>query len=349
MNKIHPWLLMSVFMMHTWSSCDGLFKSKDKGSGRGPSQVVRGENLYAENCASCHGILSDSTKKQASPDRILAAINSVPGMENLRGLSRADIEAIAIALGAEEDSKMEGVQLYASNCASCHGPLQKSQKLNNTAAQIKTAIANQPTMKNLKLSDSQIEKIAAALAAAGAPTSAESFPELRDRTMLASRLKRAFALTNQVDRNRINSIVDAEILNRPEAFGGNCVRTEAGIATDGACSFSEGFERFHAAAATSKVSLIRSWRLDRACKSIAAQAPVAGFVAEKVGGNLQSPPTEAHMAKFANLISTGYEVKSDGVKAAFADLMRSASTYNAETQWRLMIYGVCGSLVTEKL
>jgi len=350
MKKFYPILVLSSFILCAWTSCEGLFKSNNKGSSRrGSSQLVRGENLYAEKCASCHGILSVSTKKQASPVRIQAAINSVPGMENLRNLSNEDIEAIAIALGSEEDSKMEGVKLYASNCASCHGPLQKSQKLNKTAAQIKDAISNQPTMKNLKLNDSEIEKISTALAAAGSPTSAESLPELRDRTMLASRLKRVFALTNQADRNRINNIIDAEILNRPEAFGGNCVRTEAGSATDSACSFSEGFERFHAAAATSKVSLIRSWRLDRACKSIAAQAPVAGFVAANVGGNLQSPPTEVHMVKFANLISTGYEVKSDGVKAAYGDLMRSASGYNAETQWRLMIYGVCGSLVTEKL
>jgi mono/diheme cytochrome c family protein len=333
------------------TSCDGLFKSKEKNaaSRRANSQNAVGQRLYAENCASCHGDLNDSTKKQATAARILAAINSVPGMGNLRNLSSSDLDSIAAALNFEEKSKVEGAQLYASHCASCHGSLQKSQKLNKTVAQIKDALANQSTMQNIKLSDSQIDMIAAALFAAGSPSLAEGMPELRDRTMLASRLKRAFALSSQADRDRLNSIIDIEILSRPEAFSGNCSRTEAGSDGDSACTFASGFEPFQSAATAANPSLIRAWRLDRVCKSISAQAPVAEFVAAKVGGNLQTPPSEAQMAKFAILLSPGYELKSESVKTAFGDLMRSANSYNAETQWRLMIYGVCGSLVTEKL
>lgn len=340
------WVVSSISV----ASCDGLFKNKDNKSGRrGGSELQAGQRLYQLHCESCHGELSASNKKQASSERILAAINSVPGMEKLRGLSNADIDAIAAALNQEANAKVEGAQLYAANCASCHGTLQKSQKLNKSAAQIKEAISNQPTMKAIVLTDQQIEKIAAALAAAGAPSSAEGVPELRDRTMLASRLKRAFALPSPTDSGRINSIIDIEILSKPEVFGGNCSRSEAGAGSDAACSFTNGFEAFHSAASVARPGLIRSWRLDRACKSIAAQSPVAAYVAGKVGGNLQAPPTEVHMTKFANLISPGYDVKSTGVKTSFAQLMRAASTYTADTQWRLMIYGVCGSLVTEKL
>lgn len=348
--KRSTFLFILVLSALSMASCDGLFKNKDNKSGRrSGSELQAGQRLYQVHCESCHGELSASNKKQASSERILAAINSVPGMEKLRGLSSADIDAIATALNQEANAKVEGAQLYAANCASCHGTLQKSQKLNKSAAQIKEAIANQPTMRSIVLTDQQIEMIATALAAAGSPSSAEGVPELRDRMMLASRLKRAFALPAAADRNAINSIIDIEVLSRPEVFGGNCSRAEAGTGSDAACAFTTGFEPFHSAPAVAKPSLIRSWRLDRACKSIAAQSPVAAYVAGKVGGNLQAPPTEAHMAKFANLISPGYDVKSAGVKASFTELMRAASTYNADTQWRLMIYGVCGSLVTEKL
>jgi len=39
-------------------------------------------------------------------------------------------------------SVLDGVALYASNCASCHGPLATSTKLGRTAAQIQSAITN---------------------------------------------------------------------------------------------------------------------------------------------------------------------------------------------------------------
>lgn len=338
-------------VMHFFASCDDLFRGKKSPANArsGAVDLARGQKLYEEKCASCHGVLASSTKKQASLDRIQSAINSVPGMENLRALSTNELKSISAALNLEEDLKVEGARLYSANCASCHGILQKSQKLKASATQIKSAIISQPTMTNIKLNDKQIDAISAALIAVGSQSLAEAMPELRDRTMLASRLKRVFALTNQTDRSRLYGIIDTEILRQPAAFGGNCSRSEVGGEADSACVFKSGYEPYHAAGSMAKMQIIRSWRLDRACKSIAAQPTVAAFIAGRIGGSVQVAPTVENLTKFANLLSPGYETKSDGVKSTFSDLLRASSTYNAETQWRLMIYGVCGSLVTEKL
>lgn len=59
----------------------------------------------------------------------------------------------------------EGVALYSTHCAACHGFLGNSTKIGRTNSQITSAINSQPSMASLKnvLSDGQITSIAAAL------------------------------------------------------------------------------------------------------------------------------------------------------------------------------------------
>lgn len=57
----------------------------------------------------------------------------------------------------------DGRQLYATNCQSCHGALATSEVRNRTSAQIKSAIVDINEMKNLKLSDDQVNAIAYSL------------------------------------------------------------------------------------------------------------------------------------------------------------------------------------------
>ncbi len=60
----------------------------------------------------------------------------------------------------------DGSQLYAQNCAACHGALATSAKLNAKVSQIKLGIANEPTMKTaalMALTQRQIEAISYAL------------------------------------------------------------------------------------------------------------------------------------------------------------------------------------------
>jgi hypothetical protein len=60
-----------------------------------------GDQLYTNNCMSCHGALSSSTKKRKTAAQIQAAILNRPEMKMrpaLTGLSAKQIEAIAFAL-----------------------------------------------------------------------------------------------------------------------------------------------------------------------------------------------------------------------------------------------------------
>ena len=309
-----------------------------------------GESIYNEKCSSCHAALENSAKKWASSDRITAAIASVPEMAGLKNMSKQDIADVAQALADDKGEKANGVTLYVANCAACHGALPISQKRDRSASQIKTAIANQPTMSKIKLSDQEIEMIAKALSSVEQNLVTSGMPELRDRTMLASRLKRVFAPTDPTQRQTIERIIDEEVLKHPEAFGGNCSRSDAKSKNDSACPFASGFEAYGYANSYPIASLSRSWRLDRACKAIAAQTFIANLVATKLGTTTKSPPTEEQMIKFANLMSPGYS-PGDDAKSSFTTILTSATQakYSAATQWQLMIYGVCGSLATEKL
>jgi len=56
-----------------------------------------------------------------------------------------------------------GAQLYATECAACHGLLSSSTKRNRTAAAISNSIAFIPVMQNIQLSDTELEAVAYAL------------------------------------------------------------------------------------------------------------------------------------------------------------------------------------------
>jgi mono/diheme cytochrome c family protein len=65
---------------------------------------------------------------------------------------------------------INGVALYAAECAGCHGPLATSDKLGATTAMIQTGIGNLPAMSSLSsLTPAEIQAIAAALAPVPVP------------------------------------------------------------------------------------------------------------------------------------------------------------------------------------
>lgn len=65
---------------------------------RAPDANAQGKALYAQNCASCHGAVDSSQKRERTSGSISAAIVSVPLMNYLSGLSASDIDMIAAAL-----------------------------------------------------------------------------------------------------------------------------------------------------------------------------------------------------------------------------------------------------------
>jgi len=69
--------------------------------------IAQGKILYVQNCASCHGEISSSSKRSRSSSLISLAIGTRPEMAALSFLSSAQIDAIAAALG--ENSTPTGV------------------------------------------------------------------------------------------------------------------------------------------------------------------------------------------------------------------------------------------------
>ncbi len=137
---------------------------------------VDGKDLYATNCASCHMALDTSTKKNKTAAEIQNAIynNSVmKGIQALVDLKPEQVDAISVALKAEvvvQPINLDGKDLYATNCASCHMALESSTKKNKTSAEIQNAIYNNAVMKGIaaltNLTMAQVDAISAALISA---------------------------------------------------------------------------------------------------------------------------------------------------------------------------------------
>jgi predicted CxxxxCH...CXXCH cytochrome family protein len=135
-----------------------------------------GPTLYTTNCAGCHSALASTTKKGRTATDIQNAISkNIGNMGYLTTLTTAEIQAIANALPAAPPTNPatppDGVALYNSECAGCHGPLATTAKKGRTAAQIQTAITkNLGNMGYLTtLTTAEIQAIANALPAAPPP------------------------------------------------------------------------------------------------------------------------------------------------------------------------------------
>lgn len=77
----------------------------------------------------------------------------------------SDINPKGQSTQIQQTQSLSGIELYDSNCSSCHNSLAQSTKKGRTALAIENAISSQSQMKNLeqKLTESEVELIAAAL------------------------------------------------------------------------------------------------------------------------------------------------------------------------------------------
>ncbi len=136
--------------------------------------TLDGTILYNTICASCHGPLASSTKLGATASLISTGISTISQMQSLSNLSSAQIQAIAGILQSTTPNptpSTDGVTLYASYCASCHGPLASSAKIGASASRIQTAISTVSNMSSLSsLSGTQVQAISTALMAQSMPT-----------------------------------------------------------------------------------------------------------------------------------------------------------------------------------
>jgi len=146
------------------------------GSAPPPAATPDGAALYLTNCAGCHGPLATTSKPGRTAAQIQSAItNNTGGMGAMMTLTAAQIQAIASVLPASppptQIAPPDGIALYNSECAGCHGALASTSKPGRTAAQIQTAITNNTGgMGSLNtLTAAEIQAIAGALPAAPPP------------------------------------------------------------------------------------------------------------------------------------------------------------------------------------
>lgn len=145
--------------------------------------TVDGATLYQLNCASCHGPLSASAKRGATPIAIQTAIGyNWGGMSYLSQLTLAQTQAISGVLSQvpapAASSTTDGVSLYLVNCANCHGTLSASAVKGASVNSIQSAISgNWGGMGYLAgLSSVQIQAISTRLAPVAAALPASSQP-----------------------------------------------------------------------------------------------------------------------------------------------------------------------------
>ncbi|MEQ1532749.1 MAG: hypothetical protein HOO97_06795 [Sideroxydans sp.] len=107
-----------------------------------------GAVLYANNCTKCHGDINNSSIiGRSSVPQIMGAIASdFGGMSVMGALSAENIQSISDAIPTTQATPaapgtLSGATLYGNNCASCHGPLATSTKLNVTIVRLQNAIS----------------------------------------------------------------------------------------------------------------------------------------------------------------------------------------------------------------
>jgi mono/diheme cytochrome c family protein len=125
--------------------------------------IQGGSVLYEKNCYNCHS----NDKRGQNPMNVSFNASQTSAV---RSPGSAPVSTAAAATPdpnyapAAASAAPDGVALYASQCAGCHGALAASTKSNRTAAQIRTAITTVGQMNSLgALTDAQLQAIATAL------------------------------------------------------------------------------------------------------------------------------------------------------------------------------------------
>ena len=125
------------------------------------ADTEKGIALYEKNCASCHQSLVQSNVLDNTSEEIKNAIRDKKAMQGLSFLTGVEMDLIASVLKVPKDPappkdgngkplELDGLILYASNCALCHGHFQDSDIRGRVYEAINFAIDNEPEMKNTR-------------------------------------------------------------------------------------------------------------------------------------------------------------------------------------------------------
>jgi len=82
-------------------------RTAETATGNG-EMALDGKGLYEKHCASCHGVLNESTASRSSFDSIQSALLNIPEMQNLPALEDDQVTALATALSKTPPGKSKG-------------------------------------------------------------------------------------------------------------------------------------------------------------------------------------------------------------------------------------------------
>ncbi|MCX6117599.1 MAG: cytochrome c, partial [Proteobacteria bacterium] len=321
-----------------------------------------GDYLYGQNCASCHGQLSVSTRRGRTAEEITKAIATEPQMTFFQNRLSADqIAKIADSLKNVERpaqppsvlDKSYGVTLYTNICSTCHGALAQSSKINRTAVDILRARTSNPIMKNIAkvqaLSNAEIASIALALESTGPsePIPASLELKVQNRRQMQAKLKRLFTGgLSAAATTEVTNIINTEVGLFPEVFGQQCVRTDKDCIS----------VRYNSTRVDARnipmASVLRAGRLYRSCLALAAnQNAQTAFVKIFNGtGAVTASPTKAQIAAGLSKVALGYAA-SNAASTAVDSLVAKAKAvpYSTTVQWQMVTVSICSSLITEGL
>jgi hypothetical protein len=258
---------------------------------------------------------------------------------------------------------LAGKTSYTMNCAVCHGDIANSSKLGRTAADINSAIDNQPQMKFLgALSDTEISQIAYALNLTqnnpidDKPSTTQYQALAINRQMLVSNLKEIFTVDTGQDTSdaAINTVINNLVDSHPEAFGGNCSRHDnncvkvCGPREDPTCM--GVYDVLVNASPTPYESVISQAYLTQTCEQILNVDKSIQTVISKSGVTQIVAPNFTDVSAVMRFINRDKPVDSTSVNALI-DLGNQSrfNGYSILDQWRFVLLPLCLSTAGELL
>lgn len=267
-----------------------------------------------------------------------------------------NISEVGISSFAVIEVSLDGQQLYAENCMSCHSPLSTSTKKNRTAAQIQNAIINNGRMKTeaylQNLTAAQVAAISEALSLTAPPPPPPSTSGNSDnsslnqkyiigtRRYLTSKFMQIFYEQDK-DNAVKNTIEDSIFEDREGIFGGNCTIADTDCnGTDQIMSAGLMLPNSHP---------IRSAKVHNVCQQVLNRSKAINSALIRAGLNSQSSGNSN-----ANILSL-FDVFYPGVamsQEALSDLklvynQAIANGLNNTNAWKMVMDPMCKSSLFE--
>ena len=307
-----------------------------------------GETLYSLHCATCHQGLPDSTIHSKSVAEIENALVNVDEMQKLQGkLHDEDIKKIADAL-SKDVSDVTGVLLYNNNCASCHGSIETSDKLDASSQAITAAISAYSAMHHLSFLDKDsIKKIADALSLKNSTKVIETKePSVKDRVLLFRKMTSAFEITTNASTNTSTvNLLKSSILSNPTIFSGPCPR----YSNDCNNSVVDNTALVNGnAEVIARPNTVRRGTLIKSCTDIARNKNLTDLWLIENNFDFIATPTGNDIDRFIQIFFPSF-YPATSLKNAFLNDIQDLKDQNTELPviWQSVIFGFCSSPLME--